>query len=341
VSIIVPTYNEASVIKHKIENLAKLEYPKELKQIIVVDSNSTDGTIDSVEAFAMQHQDMSIETLVQSERKGKTAALNYALKSCRGDVIIVSDADCFWPSDILRRTLPYLADTQISAVSGPKILLNPDQSWVTRTEDSYLKSVNLMKLGESKIDSTLLFEGGFSAYKRNVLHSFDPYNTGSDDCGTIIHVTERGSRAIMVPDAEFFTTFPITYKGKINIKARRTTQLARVFATYLKLLLLNRIKSSRGVVLRNIFMYLLNPLIFLMFLIATGYLLLSIPYIVLVLFVFLIPKIGSLIFEIVQSNLLLFLGFLALIGNRRIVFWSKPEDRAHLTEKMLLERALI
>ncbi|HKZ94609.1 MAG TPA: glycosyltransferase [Candidatus Bathyarchaeia archaeon] len=341
VSIIVPTYNESQVINHKMENLAKLEYPKELTHIIVVDSNSTDGTIEKVSVFAKQHPNMKIETLEQSERMGKTVALNYALKYCKEDVIIVSDADCFWPSDILNKALPFLANSSVVAISGPKLLLNADQSWVTRTEDSYLRSMNLKKLGESKTGSTLFFEGGFSAYKKEALNSFDPYNTGSDDCGTVIRIAEDGSRAILVPDAEFFTAFPVTWKGKMDIKIRRTIQLVRVFATYFLLLLRNRVKSARAVALESVFMYIINPFIFLLFVIATLYMLFNYPYVAVVFLVFLIPRVGVLVLETVQSYLLLLVGILSLILNKRVVFWSKPEDRAQLTEEMLRERALI
>jgi len=217
VSIVVPTYNESAVIHFKLENLSKLTYPEDLMQIIVVDSNSNDQTVSIVNNFVRQHPEFKIQVLTESERKGKSAALNFALKRCEGDVIIVSDADCFWPSDILNKALSFLADPNVGAISGPKVLLNPEQSWVTKTEDAYLNSANLIKLGESKIGSTLLFEGGFSAYKKEVIEAFDPYNTGSDDSGTIIKIVEKNARAMFVPEAKFFSAFPATWKGKMGL----------------------------------------------------------------------------------------------------------------------------
>ena len=44
VSIIVPTYNEASLIESKLDDLARQDYPRELMEVVVVDSASTDGT---------------------------------------------------------------------------------------------------------------------------------------------------------------------------------------------------------------------------------------------------------------------------------------------------------
>ncbi|MEM3443239.1 MAG: glycosyltransferase, partial [Candidatus Bathyarchaeia archaeon] len=214
ISIMVPTYNEEQTITYKIRNLTKLEYPKDRIQIIFVDGCSTDLTVEKIKAFIQNANDMNIRLIVENKRMGKSASLNIALKNCDENIIIISDADCFWPSTILKKAIPYMADPKVGAVSGPKKLLNASVSYVTRSESSYLETLNLMRYGESKFFSTLLFEGGFGAFKREVLESFDPYNTGSDDCGTVIRVIEKNFRAIMVPEAEFYTFFPKSLSGK-------------------------------------------------------------------------------------------------------------------------------
>jgi len=341
VSILVPTHNESSVIAFKLKNLSKIEYPKDLTQIIVVDSKSDDHTIDIVEDFATQHPEINIQVLVESERRGKSAALNFALKHCEGDIVIVSDADCFWPPDVLSKALPFLTDPDVGAISGPKILLNSKQSWVTKTEDTYLDSMNLMKLGESKVGSTLFFEGGFSAYKREVLESFDPYNTGSDDCGTIVNLAEKKSRAIFVPEARFYTFFPITWRGKMAIKIRRANQLVRVLWRYFCLLLRRRILGPKGVIVKGIFTYVFSPVIFILLIGITILLLLSFPYSALIFLVFLIPRVRSYLFEVIQNYFVLFLSIFSVALNKKFVVWNKPEDRALLEEDRLRQYGLI
>lgn len=341
VSIVVPTYNESSIIRFKLENLSKVKYPKDLMQTIVVDSNSNDQTLSIVNNFVKHHPEIKIQVLIESERKGKSAALNFALKRCEGDVVIVSDADCFWPSDILNKALPFLADPNVGAISGPKVLLNPEQSWVTKTEDAYLNSANLIKLGESKIGSTLLFEGGFSAYKKEVIEAFDPYNTGSDDSGTIIKIVEKNARAIFVPEARFFSAFPATWKGKMSIKTRRANQLVRVFSKYAVLLIGNRLKNSKRVVSQNVLVYLFSPVMFILLLITAIPFLLIFPYFAAVFVVFLIPKLRTYLFETIQSYFVLFLTIFSIAFGKKIVAWDKPEDRSLVTEDMLRQRMLI
>lgn len=341
ISILVPTYNEADIIRFKLENLIKVKYPKDLMQIIIVDSNSQDQTVDIVKDFMKQYPDSNIQILTESERRGKSAALNLALKKCEGEVVIVSDADCFWPPDILEKTLPFLADPNVGAISGPKILLNANQSWVTKTEDVYLNSMNMVRLGESKVSSTLLFEGGFSAYKREVLESFDPYNTGSDDCGSIIKLVEKGYRAIVVPEARFYSAFPESWREKVSIKIRRANQLVRVLWKYLSLLLKGRIKVPKRVIIQGILIYLVNPIMFLALAITTIYLLLSFPYLSLIFLIFLIPKVRSYLFELIQSYLVLLISILAALINKKFVVWKKPKDRTLLHEIVLRQYGLI
>ena len=105
VSIIIPTYNEAGIIGYKLENTSKITYPKDLFEIVIVDSNSTDDTVKIIRDFSEKEKNLNIKLLVESERKGKSHALNNALSQCNGEIVIVSDADCFWPPDILDKAL--------------------------------------------------------------------------------------------------------------------------------------------------------------------------------------------------------------------------------------------
>jgi len=56
VTIIVPTYNEANLIRRKLDDIASQDYPRELVEIIVVDSVSTDGTPSIVREWMESHR---------------------------------------------------------------------------------------------------------------------------------------------------------------------------------------------------------------------------------------------------------------------------------------------
>ena len=340
-SILVPTYNESRLIRLKLANLSRLEYPKNLLETIVVDSNSSDGTTEIVQQFCQQEPKVNIKLLTEKERKGKSHALNYALSQCNGEVVIVSDADCFWPPDILEKAIPFLADPSVGAIGGPKILLNSQQTWVTRMEEKYLGSANSLRLGESKAGSTVFFEGGFSAFKRNAIDGFDPYKTGSDDCGTIIGTIKNNNKALLVPEAKFYSTFPESFRNKISVKIRRINQLVRVFSTYLRLLAKGRVKSTKITVVPNTLLYLFSPTAFVFLLLLTGFVAISFPYIVLLLLFLLVPKFRFYSYQLFENNFLLLAGLFGVATGKSFSIWSKPEDRMLLTEETLSSLNLI
>jgi glycosyltransferase involved in cell wall biosynthesis len=84
VSVVIPTLNEAGTIKEAIDTIDKyVMYPKE---IIIVDSNSTDGTIEIV-------KDTNLCRLIIEPRRGYGIALRTGMKNAKGNIIIMVDAD--------------------------------------------------------------------------------------------------------------------------------------------------------------------------------------------------------------------------------------------------------
>ena len=341
VSVLVPTYNESNTILLKLANLARVTYPRELMEVVVVDSNSSDSTVNTVKQFSEKEPQLNLRVLVEEERKGKSHALNWALDNCKGDVIVVSDADCFWPSDVLEKSIPFLADPSVGAIGGPKVLLNADTTWVTKMETSYMKSANTLRFGESKAGSTLFGEGGFGAFKREAFDRFDPYCTGSDDCGTIINVIAKDFRSMLVPEAKFFSAFPESYRGKMAVKLRRTNQLVRVFGKYLNLLFRRKLNRNNLVIIPNILLYMISPFAFLLLIPLSIILFWTYPLSLIILVLLLSSRVRFYFFQICESNILLFASICSILTGRRFSIWSQPDDRTLFTQEILRQFNLI
>jgi len=341
ISVLVPTYNESSIILFKLMNLSRVKYPRNLMETIIVDSNSSDGTLEIINQFLAEEHQANVKVLTEKSRKGKSSALNYALNYCSGDVVIVSDADCFWPPDILDKAMPFLANPLVGAISGPKVLLNSEQTWVTRMEEAYLRSANSLRVGESKAGSTVFFEGGFSAFKKEALDGFDAYETGSDDCGTVVSVIEKDFKAMLVSQAEFFSPFPVSFRGKIAIKSRRANQLVRLFGKYLDLIWKNRIRTAKKVIIPNVMLYLFSPIAFLAFVLLTFVLLVNFPYLLFASLFLIIPSVRFYVYELLESNVLLFGSILAVLFGKQLSIWKQPDDRIWVTKETLSRYHLI
>jgi len=117
VSIIVPVYNEAATFPALIERVMGCDLLGLDREIIVVESNSTDGTRELVERFAGTPG----ITLVWEDRpQGKGHAVLNGLRHATGDIIIIQDGDLEYdPADYARLIKP-LADFQRAFVLGAR-----------------------------------------------------------------------------------------------------------------------------------------------------------------------------------------------------------------------------
>src|SRR2546429_4531170 len=68
ISILLPAYNEEAVIRDTLENLLRLDYPAERRQILVVSDASTDRT----DAIVGEYASRGVELLRLPHRRGKT-----------------------------------------------------------------------------------------------------------------------------------------------------------------------------------------------------------------------------------------------------------------------------
>jgi 1,2-diacylglycerol 3-beta-glucosyltransferase len=99
VSVIVAARNEEKHLAHCLQSIARQTYPCEQYEIIVVNDNSTDGTETICLDFAGRHSNVSyVKAQEDKALPGKTNALDQGIQRARGDVILITDADCTVPS---------------------------------------------------------------------------------------------------------------------------------------------------------------------------------------------------------------------------------------------------
>ena len=128
VSLVIPTYNEASVIRQKLENVLQLDYPRDKLEVLVVDSASSDETRSIVNRFAEEHRRaINLALIGQPVRRGKGEAINEALRSIRSEMLVLTDADVSFPSDSLLKL--------VQNFEGSRSELSP--VWKSQWEESH------------------------------------------------------------------------------------------------------------------------------------------------------------------------------------------------------------
>lgn len=341
---LIPVHNEEKVIALKLENIAKLTYPKDKLEVMIVNDCSADSTLKEVANYMATHPDQKITVFDSKVHLGKVGCLNNALKQVQSDVVIISDVDCFWPSDILNKALGYLSDPSVGAVTARELLLNSADSWVTVGEQFYDSNIQAVRIGESKLHSTIIFQGGFAAYRRS---AFKEFNNALDDSGTALDLVQTNLRTLLIPEIGFFTVSPTTWKNKVNIKIRRAGHLQHLWGRCLNLLAHGKLAMPKRIAVPEIMLHIFNPLLLIVFAVLTVavgvvYPLLGLALLLLVGGALAVKRTRVMLFELLQNNFILLLALSSFLTKRNFKFW-KPvaESRNALTEAILREKKLI
>jgi cellulose synthase/poly-beta-1,6-N-acetylglucosamine synthase-like glycosyltransferase len=163
VSLIVPTYNESKVILNKLNNILDLEYPREKLQVVVVDSASEDDTCLIVQKFLEKHKGtLEISLIPLKQRLGKASALNDVWSSCTGEIAVITDADCLLDKNAIHALVQPFGDNRVGVVTGSHVIVNPGEFATKEIEQSYRSIFNVLRLGESYLDSTIIVNGQLS-----------------------------------------------------------------------------------------------------------------------------------------------------------------------------------
>ncbi len=93
-SIIIPAYNEAGTIVHVLQKILAVNLHGGLvKEIVIVDDGSTDGTKEKILQFINQNDSAEIVFVQHEINKGKGASIHSGIQKATGEFIIIQDAD--------------------------------------------------------------------------------------------------------------------------------------------------------------------------------------------------------------------------------------------------------
>jgi len=148
VSVIVAARDEERIIKKTIEDLIKQDYPKELTEIIFIDDHSTDRTAEIVSTYATN----GVRLIKLNEHGAlnsyKKKAIQTAIGSCSGDLIITTDADCRMGVKWLSTIVNFYQERGYKMISSP-VAYFEEKSFFERLQS--LEFLYLIGLGASTI----------------------------------------------------------------------------------------------------------------------------------------------------------------------------------------------
>jgi cellulose synthase/poly-beta-1,6-N-acetylglucosamine synthase-like glycosyltransferase len=147
VTVQLPLFNEATVAVRLIDTVAKIDYPKHLLEIQVLD-DSTDETqaIARLAVERLRREGIDVVYIHRVDRSGyKAGALDHGLKVAKGELIAIFDADFLPPFDFLRDVVGHFADPTIGMVQTRWGHINRDHSLLTQVQALMLDGHHLVE----------------------------------------------------------------------------------------------------------------------------------------------------------------------------------------------------
>ncbi len=189
VAMIISAHNEEKMIREKIENSLKIDYPPELLKIIV----ASDGSVDGTDQVVREYEDRNVVLKSFVRREGKSATLNKSVLGIDEEVILFSDTNVFYRADAVKKLIRNFADENVGCVVG-KLVYVDDDSYVSRGESLYWKYEGLLNRMESRLSSVLVATGAIFAIRRELFRPVMkdiandlqiPSNVASQKYGTV------------------------------------------------------------------------------------------------------------------------------------------------------------
>ncbi len=185
-TILLPVYNESSVIIELIENLAQMDYPASRLEVLLLVEEDDEETLGALLAAHPPPQ-FKLIVIPPAEPRTKPKALNFGLTLARGDIVAVYDAEDTPDILQLRRAAVALGryGPEVACVQAQLSYRNATQNIITRWFTvEYAMWFSFFLPGLVTLDAPIPLGGTSNHFRRSALRAlggWDPYNV-TEDC---------------------------------------------------------------------------------------------------------------------------------------------------------------
>lgn len=195
VTFLVAAYNEEDIIKEKILNTLKLDYPKNKLKIKVVTDGSNDNTNNIIQQFP------EVELCFKPQRAGKIAAVNRVMPSVESPITVFSDANVMINQEGLKMMVRHFQSNMVAAVSGEKTVMSKEEDGASSSgEGFYWKYESFLKKKDAEWNTLVGSAGELFAIRSHLYEAIDT-NTLIEDFVLTMKLSANGYRVAYEPGA--------------------------------------------------------------------------------------------------------------------------------------------
>jgi len=193
-TLLVVAYNEAEVIRAKLEDCLALHYPGPLTIVA-----ASDGSGDGTDAVMLEFAARGVTVRAYPERAGKAAVINRLMRDVETDVVVFTDANVFLEPDALTALARPFADPRVGAVTGYVTLVNPPAVLQT-SEPLYYGYEHRVRGLESRSGKLVGVDGALYGVRREAFVAPSD-RVVVDDLAVALAVARTGWRVVYEPRA--------------------------------------------------------------------------------------------------------------------------------------------
>lgn len=230
VSVLVPAYNEEKTIEETIESLLASDYSDFSDfEIIVINNNSTDKTVEKVRRFTNGRV-----RLINEKKQGKFAALNRGIKNARGEILVMIDADTQVLPNTISELVYFFQDNQIGAVAGNIKVGNINNPLTAFQAIEYLAGLQLDRRAYGVLGAIPVVPGALGAWRKKVVMAVGGYknDTLTEDAELTIRIQKKGYKVVFNAEAVAYTEAPQTLQAFLHQRLRWTLGTLQVLFKY-------------------------------------------------------------------------------------------------------------
>jgi cellulose synthase/poly-beta-1,6-N-acetylglucosamine synthase-like glycosyltransferase len=204
-AVIVPAYNEETVIAATLAALRASDYP--LLEIIVVDDGSSDATFECASWAAAGDPRVRV---LRKDNGGKASALNWGIARTEAEVIVAQDADTLLAPDAVALLVRHFAEERVAAVAGNAKVGNRLNLLTKWQALEYITSQNLERRAFARLNCITVVPGAVGAWRRRAVLAAGGFasDTLAEDADLTLTLLEQGHRVAYEQRAVGLTEAP-------------------------------------------------------------------------------------------------------------------------------------
>jgi len=172
VSVIIPAYNQASLIAQVVEAIFRSTYSQ--IEVVAVNDGSTDGTGAILNQLTTLYPRLKV---IHQPNGGKRKAVARGFYTAKGKFIVLIDSDSVIDEYAIEEFMKtFNAHPEVGGVVGNAKVLNADRNLLTKCQDAwYDYAFNVHKTTESTFGTVLCCSGCLAGYRREAIEDFIPF----------------------------------------------------------------------------------------------------------------------------------------------------------------------